>query len=230
MAAVVRSFVQQIVDSGIVTSGTTKNPTANTTQSNTLFIAARSLSSTNTTSIADTQGNTYTLAVKTTAGTTNIAIFSAYLATALTTSDTIAVTATGSINFQVYEFSGIIPSTTANKTGSATGTAITTLATSNTGVQTDPYILAITFAATAGATTFTSPAAYTEVLPPTTTGMDMGYVFVNSTVGRAPSWSWTTSQAAAVAIATFSYVPTITNNNYQFVKAGDGISVSEKIR
>lgn len=209
-------FVQQIVDSGIVTSGTAKNPTANTTKGNTIVISSRSLSSTTTTSVADSQGNTYTVDVPSGAGTTNIAIISGYLANALTTGDTITVTATGSINFQAYEFSGIIPRTPINKSGSATGTAITSLASSNTGVQTNPNIMAITVIGTAGASGgFTNPAAYTEVLPPTTTGMDMGYVFVNSTVGRAPSWTWVTSQAAATAVATYPYTPdTILRNRH----------------
>lgn len=230
MAATVRAFVQQILDSGIITSGTAKNPTANTTQGNTLFIVSRSLSSTNTTSVVDSQSNVWTVDVKTTAGTTNIAICHAYLTTALTTADTITVTATGSVNIQVYEFSGIIPSTAIDKSGSASSVAATSLATSNTGVQTNPNVLALTCVGTSGANTFTVPAGYTEVLPPTTTGMDMGYVFVNSTIGRAPNWTWITSQAPAVAIITIPYTPALTANNYEFVKAGDGISVTEKIR
>lgn len=215
------TFAQQVFDSGTVASGTAVTTGLATTQGNTLILVIRNLSSGNVTSVADSKGNTYSVNVKTTAGTTNIAIASARLATALTASDTVTVTSTTNFNAQAYEFSGI---SVFDKSVSATGSAITSLASGSTATLSNANELVVTGVGNSTGETYTPPAGYTEELPPTTTAIDMAFKNVTATTAVSATWSWNNSAAGAVAIATF--VNNLAINKNETTTVTDSVDVA----
>jgi hypothetical protein len=125
------AYVQQVGASFTSTTVTsfTVPLTAVTTQGNRLILSVRGNQGHDVSSVTDTQGNTWTVdATSIVSDNVTLSMCSAYLATALTTSDSLTVTLSGSTASEaiVCEYSGIAQSGPIDVTATATNSADTT--------------------------------------------------------------------------------------------------------
>lgn len=201
------AFIRIVADATSATA-VTAYPVENAAAAgNTIIVAVTTGTSTNLTSITDSAGNTYSVDRKTTASTRNVAIAHAYLDAALTTSDTITVTISGTAASAMVaiEHSNIRKTSPVDKVNSAAGTSVTTLATGTTGTLADADELVVTaIGINLGSGGFTAPTGYAEHLPAGVSGiLDIADLLVTATTAQNPSWSWVNSATGNAAVVTY---------------------------
>lgn len=200
------NFVQTIGSNfNAATTILTITPSANTMVGNTIIVAATAASAHNLSSVSDTGGNTYSIDSNSAAVARTGAIAHAYITTALTPSDTITVTMSGSggTSIAAYEFQFLL-ATSFDKQNVTQGTTIATLAAGTTGALSQTNELAFTMVGVATSQAFVPPNGYNEVLPSGVGGtLDCAWLLVNSTAAQNPTWSWGGAVNATAAIATY---------------------------
>lgn len=151
-----------------------------------------------------------------------------------TASELTVVTATQStasiIDIAIYEYTGIYTTTKDRvSSSSSTGLAVSTGTTLVTRISNDLIIAGVMWPSVAQTLTSWS-ASFT---PRLSVGTHLFTADLVATVTNAYASTCTvtgTSAAAVGVIVAFANNGALSNNNYQFVRVGDGMSVSEKIR
>lgn len=216
------AFIKRI----LTTSGTgTTSPNvtvATQGSTNKLIMFVSTGSSTTLTSVADSQGNTWAVDVATTTGGRNVAIASSSSTHALSTSDTFTITISGAGAFSAacYEYDAVLGF---DKSSSAVGSAITTLATGSTATLAQAEELVVTTAGVGSNVTFTTPGGFTNRVSGQLTGA-LADLAVNSTAAQSATWSWSVSANAAVAIATYRTPVTLTINKSETTTVTDNVA------
>lgn len=202
------AYIQKISDTSFTGSSSSVALTANTTIGNTVFAALSIGSARNLTSITDTKSNTWTVDVKTTGGGRNVAIARAYLTTALTSSDTLTVTLSGSATalVEVLEYQGVRSATFDVSVAGIAGLGTGPLSQTTAGSTTEVFELVLTAVATSVTETYTVPSGYTE-RPSTSLQVDVGEKYSTSLSTQTASWSWNNSGTSAVAVAAYKLKP-----------------------
>lgn len=228
------NFVQQngsnadVIASSSFTVTVTNAPAAG----NTLIAVVKGSAGGVVSSISDNQGNTWVIDLTNSdLGATSISICRAYIKAPPTT---ITINGTNSTAFQaaLWEFSGIAPTGATDGSLGKSLNSVTTITNTLTATTTDTYdLLFASIAMGTAKTAWTQPASYTLATP---TGMTNDYITAayfqpSSTSAFAATWSWTGSSNVSAALVAYTAKKSVPNN-FQSPKAGDGLSVTEKIR
>jgi hypothetical protein len=180
-------------------------------------------------SVADSKGNTYTKDASQTAASPQLGIFSAPVTTQLVSTDTITLTtvSSGGRIFCASQYTGLRASPADQTNTGATGTAVSTVTTTNGSATVQAVELVVAFLTTSAATTAWAASGYTLRPTGVSTGTVHDGMLADKIVGAVETssavFTWTTATNCAAVLVTYKLL------NPPTPRIGRGIGLDQAV-